>query len=98
MLVWYPLVRAGGGGRRRGGARPAPAARLAQMVGLPRVIVPKTASVFCALGMLESDLKHDYVYTFWDFMSKIDLDRLNAEFERLEADGRAGVMAEGQSP
>ncbi|MEK7278488.1 MAG: hydantoinase/oxoprolinase family protein, partial [Chloroflexota bacterium] len=81
-----------------GGAGPAHAARLAQMVGLPRVIVPKTASVFCALGMLESDLKHDYVYTFWDFMSKIDLDRLNAEFERLEADGRAALMAEGTAP
>lgn len=81
-----------------GGAGPAHAARLAQMVGLPRVIVPKTASVFCALGMLESDLKHDYVYTFWDFMSKIDLDRLNAEFERLEADGRAALIAEGTAP
>lgn len=81
-----------------GGAGPAHAARLAQSVGLPRVVVPKAASVFCALGMLESDLKHDYVYTFWDFMSKLDLERLNAEFERLEADGRAALIAEGISP
>lgn len=81
-----------------GGAGPAHAARLAQMVGLPRVIVPKSASVFCALGMLESDLKHDYVYTFWDFMSKLDLNRLNVEFERLEAEGRAALMAEGTAP
>lgn len=81
-----------------GGAGPAHAARLAQAVGLPRVIVPKAASVFCALGMLESDLKHDYVYTFWDFISQLDLDRLNVEFERLEADGRAALLAEGTAP
>lgn len=81
-----------------GGAGPAHAARLAQAVGLPRVIVPKAASVFCALGMLESDLKHDYVYTFWDFISKLDLELLNAEFERLEAEGRAALIAEGISP
>jgi N-methylhydantoinase A len=81
-----------------GGAGPAHAARLAQAVDLPRVIVPKAASVFCALGMLESDLKHDYVYTFWDFLSRLDLDRLNLEFERLEADGRAALQAEGTAP
>jgi N-methylhydantoinase A len=81
-----------------GGAGPAHAARLAQAVGLPRVIVPKAASVFCALGMLESDLKHDYVYTFWDFISRLDLERLNAQFERLESEGQAALIAEGISP
>ncbi|MFQ6016053.1 MAG: hydantoinase/oxoprolinase family protein, partial [Anaerolineae bacterium] len=81
-----------------GGAGPAHAARLAQEVGIPRVIVPKVASVFCALGMLESDLKHDYVYTFWDRLSTLDLDKLNAEFERLEAEGREALQAEGAAP
>jgi N-methylhydantoinase A len=81
-----------------GGAGPAHAARLGQAVGLARVIVPKAASVFCALGMLESDLKHDYVYTFWDHLSKIDLDRFNSEYERLEAEGREALMAEGTRP
>lgn len=81
-----------------GGAGPAHAARLAQAVGLPRVIVPKAASVFCALGMLESDLKHDFVFTFWDVMSSLDLDALNREYERLEAEGRAALAAEGTRP
>ena len=80
-----------------GGAGPAHAARLAQAVGLPRVIVPKTASVFCALGMLESDLKHDYVYTFWDFISQLDLEQLNAAYERMEAAGHEALLAEGAS-
>ncbi|MFQ5610550.1 MAG: hydantoinase/oxoprolinase family protein [Anaerolineae bacterium] len=81
-----------------GGAGPAHAARLAQAVGVPRVIVPQAASVFCALGMIESDLKHDYVYTFWDFISKLDLERLNAEFDRLKSEGRAALLAEGIAP
>ncbi|MBG7610405.1 MAG: hydantoinase/oxoprolinase family protein [Anaerolineae bacterium] len=78
-----------------GGAGPAHAARLAQAVGLPRVVIPKTASVFCALGMLESDLKHDYVYTFLDLISTLDIQHLNAEFDRLEEDGRTALLEEG---
>jgi N-methylhydantoinase A len=78
-----------------GGAGPAHAVRLAQAVSLSRVIVPKTASVFCALGMLESDLKHDYVFTFWDKLSEIDLDRLNSEYEMLESNGRKALHDEG---
>ncbi|MBW8012739.1 MAG: hydantoinase/oxoprolinase family protein [Chloroflexi bacterium] len=81
-----------------GGAGPAHAVRLAQTVGLPRVIVPPTASVFCALGMLESDLKHDYVFTLTDFMSTIDSNNLNSEYERLESEGRAALLEEGTSP
>jgi N-methylhydantoinase A len=81
-----------------GGAGPAHAVRLAEAVGVPRVIVPKTASVFCALGMLESDLKHDYVYTFWDILSKLDLGKLNAEFELLEAQGKEALFEEGTRP
>jgi N-methylhydantoinase A len=81
-----------------GGAGPAHAVRLAEAVNLSRVIVPKTASVFCALGMLESDLKHDYVYTFWNTLSKIDIEKLNGDYEMLEARGKEALSEEGTSP
>jgi len=84
----FALVAAGGAGALHG-------SRIAEAVGIPRVIVPKTASVFCALGMLESDLKHDYVRTMWAPLDALDRDELGAVFEEMEATARATLTAEG---
>jgi N-methylhydantoinase A len=50
----FPLLCAGGAG-------PLHAAAIAAELGIRRVIVPRDASIFCASGMLRSDLRHDYV-------------------------------------
>jgi len=84
----FALVAAGGAGPLHG-------SRIAAIVGIPRVIVPKTASVFCALGMLESDLKHDYVRTMWAPLDALDLDELNRVFDEMEADARSTLETEG---
>jgi N-methylhydantoinase A len=62
------------------------------------VIVPKTASVFCALGMLESDLKHDYVRTMWAPFDALDLEELNRAFDEMEAEARDTLTSEGFTP
>lgn len=87
----FALVAAGGAGALHG-------ARIAEIVGIPRVIVPKTASVFCAMGMLESDLKHDYVRTMWVPFAALDTAKLNAIWVDMEAQARATLEAEGVSP
>ncbi len=84
----FALVAAGGAGALHG-------SKIAEIVGIPRVIVPKTASVFCALGMLESDLKHDYVRTMWAPLDALDLAELNCVLNELEADARSTLDAEG---
>lgn len=78
-----------------GGAGPVHASRLAQEVGIPKVIVPRTASVFCALGMLESDLKHDYVRTHWKQFGEMDPALLEKAFANMEQEGRTTLMEEG---
>jgi N-methylhydantoinase A len=78
-----------------GGAGPIHASRLAQEVGIPKVIVPRTASVFCALGMLESDLKHDYVQTYWTHFEQVDPESLEATFRAMEEEGMATLAEEG---
>jgi len=50
----FPLVCAGGAGAIH-------AAMIARELGIRRVIVPHDASIFCASGMLRTDLKHDFV-------------------------------------
>src|SRR5205807_889477 len=61
----------------------------------PTVIVPRESSVFCATGMLLSDLKHDYVRTFTcDFM-KLKLAEINRAFEEIEKTARTTLGSEG---
>ncbi len=78
-----------------GGAGPIHASRLAQEVGIPKVIVPRAASVFCALGMLESDLKHDYVQTYWTHFDQVNPESLEATFRAMEEQGMATLAEEG---
>jgi N-methylhydantoinase A len=50
----FPLVCAGGAGALH-------AAGIAAELGIARIVVPRDASIFCAAGMLRTDLRHDYV-------------------------------------
>ncbi|MCC6211845.1 MAG: hydantoinase/oxoprolinase family protein [Burkholderiales bacterium] len=50
----FPLVCAGGAGALH-------AAGIAAELEIARVVVPRDASIFCAAGMLRTDLRHDYV-------------------------------------
>lgn len=84
----FALVAAGGAGALHG-------SKIAENVGIPKVIVPKTASVFCALGMLESDLKHDYVRTMWMPLDQLDLQVLNETFLEMDHEARQTLMHEG---
>ena len=50
----FPMVVAGGAG-------PIHACMICQELEIPLFIVPRESSIFCAAGMLMSDLKHDFV-------------------------------------
>jgi N-methylhydantoinase A len=84
----FALVAAGGAGALHG-------SKIAEIVGIPKVIVPKTASVFCAMGMLESDLKHDYVRTMWKPVDSLDLSEVNQAFDVMEDEARKTLLIEG---
>ena len=47
-----------------GGAGPVHAAAVAMELGMREVIVPRQSGVFCAVGMLFADLKHDLVRSY----------------------------------
>jgi len=53
----FPLVVAGGAGPNHAGM-------FAWELEIPLMIIPRESSIFCAAGMLRSDLKHDFVRTF----------------------------------
>ena len=84
-----------------GGAGPMHAAALAQAVGIERVLVPEHPGVFSAVGLVMSDIRHDFAQTKVFGGDAINADNLAPLFTGLDTEGRAaldrdGVPAESQ--
>ena len=78
-----------------GGAGPVHAARLAQELDIPQVIVPPIPGGFSALGLVASDLRRDYVKTFYATLGAVDAGALARAYEGMEAEARAMLAAAG---
>jgi N-methylhydantoinase A len=72
-----------------GGAGPVHAGRMARDLGMAGVIVPLYPGVFSAIGLLMSDVKHDYIrsrMTPIDALTPTDVDTIFAELETRARD------------
>jgi N-methylhydantoinase A len=77
-----------------GGAGPMHANAIAAELGVPRVLVPMSPGVTCALGLLVSDLKHDYAQTFITPLRGANFSAVNKIFESFTARGRTVLQGE----
>jgi N-methylhydantoinase A len=68
-----------------GGAGPAHAGRMARDLGMAGMIVPLYPGVYSAIGLIMSDVKHDYIQSRMTPIDELTPDDLNAMFGRLEA-------------
>src|SRR5947209_875470 len=71
-----------------GGAGPIHAGRIACDLGMAGLIVPLYPGVYSAMGLMMSDVKHDYVQSRMTPLDRITPEEIAAMFARLEA--RAG--------
>jgi N-methylhydantoinase A len=78
-----------------GGAGPVHAAAIASELGIRRLLIPHVASVFCAAGMLLSDLKHDYVRTFSGDLAALDKAKVRALYEEMSSAALKTLADEG---
>jgi N-methylhydantoinase A len=78
-----------------GGAGPLHAGRLAQELGMPRVVVPAHAGVFSALGCVVAGVAYDHVQTYRRALDGLTAAELDARFAPLVAAVRAPLLAEG---
>lgn len=78
-----------------GGAGPIHAGMIAREIDIPMVIIPKGSSVFCAAGMLMSDLRHDYVRTYATPVSQADFTRVNQLFAEMKEEAKSTLNREG---
>ena len=75
-----------------GGAGAVHGPLLAEEIGIERVMVPRTPSVFCAFGGLVSDLMHDAVRTVHGLA--LDGPSVRDIFEELASDARAWLVTQ----
>ncbi len=83
----FPLIVAGGAGPIHG-------AMIALEMEIPLVLVPRDSSIFCAGGMLRSDLKHSYVRTYFALASRADQALMLEYLDDMEAEGRRVLKGE----
>ncbi len=86
----FPMVVAGGAG-------PIHACMIGQELEIPLLVVPRESSIFCAAGMLMSELKHDFVRTFVARIDDADWDELNGLLNQMVEEG-ARLLAEEKVP
>jgi N-methylhydantoinase A len=81
-----------------GGAGPLHAVEVAREIGIRTVIIPTAPGVFSAFGMLFSDLRYDFVRTWFTRLEDAHFDALERVYRDLEEEGRATIAATSIRP
>jgi N-methylhydantoinase A len=78
-----------------GGAGPVHAGRIARDLGMAGVIVPLYPGVYSAIGLLMSDVKHDYIRSRMTPISELTSDDVSGMFAHMEAQARDDLVRDG---
>jgi N-methylhydantoinase A len=81
-----------------GGAGPVHANQLARELGIPQMLVPPSPGVASALGMLATNVRHDYRTTRRQRLDEACPGDLEALFQELETRAAGTLQAEGFQP
>jgi N-methylhydantoinase A len=81
-----------------GGAGAVHAAAVAEELGMRRILVPPRPGAFSALGLLCTDVVHDYIRSELRTLASVTADHAEDIFRQLEATARAELAAESMNP
>jgi N-methylhydantoinase A len=81
-----------------GGAGPLHANRLATEAEIGTIVVPMSPGTTSALGLLVTDLQHDYATTLNRRVDRLDVGEVESAYRDLEARGRQALAREGIAP
>ncbi|WP_259312342.1 hydantoinase/oxoprolinase family protein [Capillimicrobium parvum] len=81
-----------------GGAGGTHAAKIAEELGMRKVICPQVAGGLCAYGMLVADVRHTHLTTHPTSTATLDIDRVNEILAGMERDAAAQLAAQGFTP
>ena len=74
-----------------GGSGPVHGCRLAQALGIPRVVLPASAGVTAAIGLLTAEVRFDVARTYHRRLDDVDTERLAAIYDEMTAQAVAVV-------
>jgi N-methylhydantoinase A len=80
-----------------GGAGAVHAAAVAEELGMRRILVPPRPGAFSALGLLCTDVVHDYIRSELRTLAEITAEHAETIFRQLEGTARAELTAEGMN-
>jgi len=78
-----------------GGAGPMHGSPVARDLGIPRVMVPPTPGILCALGMLVSNLRHDFSETHIGPFDDSIYDGVSSALARMRAEAEDALARDG---
>jgi N-methylhydantoinase A len=78
-----------------GAAGPTCALKIAQELSISRVILPKYAPIYCAFGMLDVDLIHDFSRFYHGDKSTFDLNKVKTLYKEMESEALQVLKREG---
>ena len=78
-----------------GGAGPLHASHIAREIGMSRIIVPRAPGHFCAFGMLHSDLRYDFVRTWFTRLEDAPFADIERVYAELVAQGKKALAQSG---
>jgi N-methylhydantoinase A len=81
-----------------GGAGPVHAGRMARDLGMAGLIVPLYPGVYSAIGLIMSDVKHDYIRSRMQPLSELTVAQVNDMFARLETLAADELREDGFTP
>jgi N-methylhydantoinase A len=81
-----------------GGAGPLHAVEIAREIGMRTVIVPMAPGLFSAFGMLFSDLRYDFVRTWFTRLEDARFDAMEKVYGELERQGREAIAGTSVKP
>jgi N-methylhydantoinase A len=86
----YTVVAAGGAG-------PVHVSNLAKALDVKQVLIPRRSSVFCAIGSVIADIRHDLVKSVLIKTNEAEVGQLNEAFQQLKTTGDGYLKREGIS-
>ena len=78
-----------------GGAGPVHANRLAEELEIPTVLVPMSPGTTSAMGLLVTDIRHDYSVALIQRVDLFDIEAAKAHLQRMKSEGEAALVREG---
>lgn len=78
-----------------GGAGSVHAAAVAEELGIKRVMIPDRPGAFSAMGLLCTDVMHDYIQSGLKPLNSLSADEIDGELRRLESRAHSDLANEG---